>query len=113
MISELLTFFDFWSFLLLFICHSVTFACSLYIAVHNRELKPWVITPLWYLGICSAFAGLTIVIEWALGPDHPISYSNIGILGETAFQIILALIMFLTFLDTVKTDLKNKKHRQK
>lgn len=113
MITEIVAFFNSWTMLITFICHSVVFACSLYVAVHNRDLRQWVVTPLWYLGILSGFTAATTVIQWSIGPENPMSYWTLGILGELSIQILIAVIMFLTFLDTVRTDLKNKKHRQK
>lgn len=113
MITEVVSFFNHWIMLIAFICHSVVFACSLYIAVHNRNLEHWIVTPLWYLGIFSGFTATTVIIQWSIGPENPLSYWTLGILGELTLHIIIAVMMFLIFFNTLKTDLKNKKYRCK
>lgn len=113
MITALTAFFNSSTLLINFLCHSVVFIGILYVAIHNRELKSWVITPLWYLGLTSGFVCATIVVQWAVGPEHPVSYWTLGVLGEIASHIILATISFILFVKTLKADLNYKRLRKK
>lgn len=113
MITEIVAFFHSWTMLINFVCHSIIFVSVFYVAVHNRELKPWIITPLWWLAIISGFTASTVVVQWAIGPEHPLSYWTLGTLGEISSHIVLALIAVTMFFKTLKTDLENCKNRQK
>ena len=113
MIVSIIGVFNTWALLINFLCHLIIFVGLLYVAVHNRELENWVITPLWYLGIMSGFVCTTIITQWVVGPEHPMSYWTFGMLGETGSHIILAAICFLLFAKTVKADLANRDKRQK
>lgn len=106
-------FFNTWNLLINFLCHAVVFVGILYTAIHNRELKEWVITPLWYLGLTSGFVCVTVLVQWVVGPEHPMSYWTLGQLGETGSHIILAAICGTLFLKTVKSDIENRKRRHK
>lgn len=93
--------------------HMVIFAGSFYIAIHNRRIPQWHITPLWYLGLLNLFAGITILIQWCIGPEHPLSYWNLGLFAETLANCSLAAIVLIMFLHTVGHDLRERKKRRK
>jgi hypothetical protein len=112
MINTVVGFFNSWTLLINFVCHSLIFISIFYVAVHNRELKPWIITPLWWLAMTSGFVASTVVVQWAIGPEHPMSYWTLGTLGEITSGIILALISFTMFVQTLKHDLNCRKDRK-
>lgn len=95
-----------------FIVHISIFVSMFYIALHNRNLKQWQITPLWYAGLISLLCSITILIQWALGPEHPMSYWSIGRLAETLFNITIAVIAVAVFCDTIVADFKYRKKRK-
>ena len=113
MITSIVTFFNSWQLLLNFLCHSTIFVSILYVAIHNRDLQNWIITPLWYLASISGFVALTIVIQWGIGPEHPLSYWTLGILGELGSHIALASIAVVLLVQTIKSDLLNRSKRYK
>lgn len=109
MIVTTIGFFNTWALLINFICHLVVFVGLLYVSVHNRELDTWVVTPLWYLGMCSGFVAVTIITQWVVGPQHPMSYWTFGQLGEIAGHILLAGICFVMFVKTIKSEILDRK----
>lgn len=113
MITSLIGFINSWTLLINFLCHLTVFVGLLYVAVHNRDLETWVITPLWYLGLTSGFVCITIITQWTIGPEHPMSYWTFGMVGEIGAHVILAAICAVLFLKTLKADIANRKHRQK
>ena len=94
-----------------FLAHLIIFIGAFYVALHDRKLPQWHITPLWYTGLCSLFVWITIVIQWSIGPEYPLSYWNAGIMGETLLHVSVALIAAVMFLRTMFTDLRNRKKR--
>jgi hypothetical protein len=112
MINQLVAFFNSWSLLISFVTHSTIFFSMLYIAVHNRLLPNWLITPLWWLGSFSGFVAATVIVQWSIGPEHPLSYWTLGTVGATLVQVALALIGFILFFKTIHTDLCNRKDRK-
>lgn len=95
-----------------FIAHILIFLGTFYVALHNRKLPPWHITPLWYVGLFSIFTAITIVVQWALGPEHPLSYFNIGRLSETLFNCAVATIAMVMLFGTAIRDYKESKKRR-
>lgn len=112
MITSLVGFFNSWLMLINFICHTVVFGSIFYVAIHNREIPRWIITPLWYLAILSGFTACTVVIQWLSGPENPLSYWTLGVLGELSSHIVLAIIASALFLKTLKTDISQIKNRK-
>lgn len=102
MITSIMAFFNTWTLLINFICHLSIFVGILYTAVHNSELTRWVVTPLWYLALISGFVVITILIQWVVGPEHPLSYWTLGQLGEAFSHVILALISLVLLVKTVQ-----------
>lgn len=95
-----------------FAAHVLIFIGTFYVALHNRNLKQWHVTPLWYAGLCSLFVAITILVQWAIGPEHPLSYWNIGLMGETLLNIAVASIAVIMLISTVRLDLRNAKKRK-
>lgn len=96
-----------------FICHLLVFIGAFYIALHNRNLPQWLITPLWYLGLMHFFTGLTAIIQWTIGPEHPLSYWNMGLFGEVMCNVALSSIVLIMFFVTVREDFIGIKNRRK
>lgn len=96
-----------------FIAHVIIFIGTFYVALQNRNLPQWHVTPLWYAGLCSLFVAISIVIQWAVGPEHPLSYWNAGIMGETLLNIAVAAIALIMFIRTVHFDIKFRSKRNK
>lgn len=111
MISSIVAYFNSWTMLINFICHTTIFGSILYVAIHNRDMPNWILTPLWWLAAISGFTATTVVVQWVAGPENPMSYWTLGILGEISSHIVLAIISFGLFLQTIKTDLQNRKKR--
>jgi hypothetical protein len=94
------------------IAHSVTFMGIFYVAIHNRNLNQLHITPLWYLGLASLFTSVTILLQYMIGPEFPLSYWNISLFAETLSNIMLAVISAVMFIGTVRSDLRERKKRR-
>lgn len=95
-----------------FMCHMSIFIGGLYIAIHSRCIPTWLRTCLWYIGCSSFLIATTIIIEWSLGDQCELSYSNIGFFGEILFNIWIAITTFVFFLTTIHTDIKHSKIRR-
>lgn len=95
-----------------FVAHVLIFIGTFYVALQNRNLPQWHITPLWYAGLCSLFVAITIVLQWAIGPEFPLSYWNLGLFGETLLNIAVAAIAVIMLIGTVRADIKYRKKRQ-
>ena len=85
-----------------FVCHILIFIGALYIAVYNEKLPIWHKTPLWYAGLSCLLTAITIILGGFFGQDFPMSYANIGVVGETALNICLAYIAVHFIIDTVR-----------
>ncbi len=95
-----------------FTAHLIIFIGTLYVALHNRNLKQWHITPLWYVGLMSMLTAMTIVCQWAIGHEYPLSYWNLGQLTETLSNVSLAVVALIMLVGTVRLDLRNSKKRK-
>jgi energy-converting hydrogenase Eha subunit C len=93
------------------IAHSVIFAGTFYVALHNRSLKQWHITPLWYMGLASLLASISILCQYMIGPEFPLSYWNVSLFVETLSNIAVSSIAAVMFILTVMKDLKERKNR--
>jgi hypothetical protein len=96
-----------------FIAHLTIFIGAFYVALQNRNLKQWHLTPLWYIGLTSVFVVFTIVCQWAIGPEYPISYWNLGRLAETLSNISVAAVALVMLIGTIRLDLKNSRKRRR
>lgn len=112
MISTLSTFTSLYGLAINFTAHILIFIGTFYVALHNRNLPKWHITPLWYAGMCSLFVAITIILEWAIGPEFPLSYWNLGLMGETLLNISIASIAVIMLIGTVRKDLHEAKKRK-
>jgi len=93
------------------IAHSIIFTATFYVAMHNRNLKQWHITPLWYVGLASLFTAITILLHYMIGPEFPLSYWNLSLFTETLSNLALAGIAGVMFIGTVRSDLKGRRKR--
>lgn len=96
-----------------FISHMLIFIGALYVALHNRQLPKWHITPLWYVGLSSFSCAIAIMCQWGLGSTFPLSYSSIGSITELALDISLASIAIIFLCITLKKDITNSAYRSK
>lgn len=96
-----------------FIAHFLIFLGSFYVALQNRNLPQWHVTPLWYVGLASIMVCITVVVQWAIGPEHPLSYWNLGKLAETAVNVAVAAVATIMLIGTVRRDLHEAKKRRK
>ena len=96
-----------------FIAHFLIFLGSFYVALQNRNLPQWHITPLWYVGLSSIVVCFTIVCQWAIGPEFPLSYWNLGNLAETAVNISVAAVAGIMLIGTVRRDIHEAKKRKR
>lgn len=111
MITEIIVFLNSLIVPINFVCHMLVFIGSFYVALHNRNLPTWHITPLWYLGLANFLVAITILVQWYFGPEHPLSYWNMGMVTETICYIILAIMVLILFAVTVGCDIINRKNR--
>jgi hypothetical protein len=79
-----------------FVCHLIIFTGISYTVFH-KNLPLWQRTSLWYIGISSCFVAFTIILQWMFGPKFPLSYDNIGILGEVLLNMSMAFCAYLMF----------------
>jgi hypothetical protein len=93
------------------IAHTLIFAGTFYVAIHNRQLRQWHITPLWYMGLTSLLAAISILCQYIIGPEFPLSYWNVSLFVETLSNIAVSSIALAMFILTVAKDLKERKNR--
>lgn len=114
MISMVNTFTNEFALALNFFAHAMIFIGAFYVAIHNRDIPNWTVTTLWYISLFSLFVAITIILQWAVGSNYPLSYFNVGYLGETLGNVTLAGVAVVMLVHTVRVDVKNKsKGRQK
>jgi hypothetical protein len=89
----------------------IIFIGSFYIALHCRNLPNWLVTPMWYTGISAFLTGLSIILQWILGEDFPLSYYNTGLMCELMLHISLGITIGLLFFNTVRKDIDGAKRR--
>lgn len=112
MIIEIIAFLNSLNVPINFVNHTAIFIGIFYVALHNRKLPQWHITPLWYLGLFNLFVAVTILVQWTIGSEHPMSYWNIGMIATTVCNIALAFIAVLMFAYTVVEDVVGKRKRK-
>jgi hypothetical protein len=112
MITELMNFFNVNQPVINFVSHTLIFIGTFYVALHNRNLPQWHITPLWYTGLFSLLTSFTILFQWAIGPEFPLSYWNFGQLAESLVDISLASIATIMLIGTIRKDIAGAKKRR-
>lgn len=95
-----------------FTAHFLIFIGTFYVALQNRNLPRWHVTPLWYAGLCSLLTAISILIQWAEGPQSPMSYQNIGYMSEVLLNIAVASIAVIMLISTVSRDIQESKKRK-
>jgi hypothetical protein len=83
-------------------CHIIIFYGALYVVLHNKRLPTWHVTPLWYAGLSCLLTAITIVLGYAFTDAFPLSYANLGVIGETSLNVCLASIAIMFFISTAK-----------
>lgn len=89
--------------------HVIVFVGAFYVAMFNKRLPLWHVTPVWYIGLASLFSVLTIVFEYIFGPKFPLSHFNMGLFAETLLDLSLAYLVIMMFVGTILMNRKNKK----
>jgi hypothetical protein len=112
MITSLNTWCHYYDMIINFLAYMSIFIGALYVAVHNRKLPQWHVTPLWYTGLCAFFSAITILVTWTVGADHPLSYTNLGKLADTLLNVAVAAIALIMLVGTVRQDLRESKKRK-
>lgn len=102
-----------WELPLVFFSTAVIFLSCFYVAIHNRKIPTIFLTPIWYIGLSSFFVNFTILCGWAFGDNFPISYYNVSPIGKLLFYLSIVFIAIVLLVDTVKSDITNKKYRCK
>lgn len=111
MISQIVTAVEPYALGVNFLCHMTMFFGGLYIAIHARKIPEWLKTCLWYVGCSSFLIAITIILGWVFGPLYELSYDNVGVIGETLFNIWIASTTIVFFFKTVIADIKYSKNR--
>lgn len=111
MIVEAIAFFNANQLIVAFTSHFVIFIGALYVALQNRSLPQWHITPLWYVGLFSFLTCFTIICQWSIGPEFPLSYWNLGQMAHSAVDVTLAILAAIMLIGTVRKDIKARKKR--
>ena len=112
MITSLNVFTYHYEIIINFLAHFLIFLGTFYVALQNRNLPQWHITPLWYVGLASILVCITIVIQWTSGPENPLSYFNLGKLAETAVNVAVAAVATIMLVGTIRRDLYESKKRR-
>jgi hypothetical protein len=112
MITFFNTFTNIYALAINFLAYSLIFLGACYVALQNRKLPQWHVTPLWYVGLSSLLTLITIFVQWVVGPQHPLSYYNLGSLSETLVNISVAAVATIMLVVTVKRDIKLAKYRR-
>lgn len=112
MIVEAIRFFNIHQEIVTFVTHLIIFIGTFYVALHNRKLPQWHVAPLWYVGIFCLLTCITIVFQWTIGPEFPLSYWNLGQLAESMVDVMFALVSIIMFTVTVKRDIAGAKRRR-
>lgn len=94
------------------VCYTMIFIGGFYVALHSRYLPKWATTSIWYLGLSSFFVACTIIVEWAVGQDHPMSHYMLGQIGELIMNVNLSIVVMFVFFHTVYHDYRCKKKRK-
>lgn len=113
MIVELMSFFNSNQLVVNFISHFFIFIGTTYVAIHNRHLPQWHVTPLYYVGLFSFLTCFTIVCQWSIGPEFPLSYWNLGQLAQSCVYVVLGILATIMLVTTVKKDIIESKKRSK
>lgn len=113
MLSDISLFLYNWRMPLDLLCYTIIFMGTFYVAVHNRKLPVWHLTPLWYVGLASLFISFTILLEYIFGTSFELSYTNVGHVGETLSHFSLAFLVGTMFVGTMYSDIKNKNKRKR
>jgi hypothetical protein len=95
-----------------FFCHAIIFLGGFYIAIHSRKIATWLRTCLWYIGCSSFLITISVIIEWALGPDIEFSFTNTQLLSRNLLYFWIAVTTFVFFIKTVMIDIKHFNNRQ-
>ncbi len=98
---------------LTFICNFMIFLGGFYVAIHSRIMPTWTVTCIWYLGLSGLLTSITILLDWVMGSDFPLSYTQIGIVPDMIQYIILSFSVWLLFANTVWSDIKGRRDRNK
>lgn len=86
------------------VSHSIIFAGGFYVAMFNKRLPTWHITPVWYIGLASLFTSLTIIFEFIFGLSFPLSHFNMALVSEAMLDIALAYLVIVMFVGTYKMN---------
>lgn len=95
-----------------FVAHFFIFIGTFYVALQNRKLPQWHVTPLWYMGIFAFLTCVSIVCQWSMGSEFPLSYYNIGQLCKTLVSVSIGVVALIMLTTTVKKDIKESKKRR-
>lgn len=112
MIMNFLNWIDAYSTVINFICYIIIFLGGFYVAIHSRVLPKWATTCIWYIGLSSLLVAGTIIVEWTLGQQHPLSYFIMGHATEVIMNTNLALMVVMLFFHTIYHDIKHKTLRK-
>ena len=111
MITSVMTIFIQHQIVINFVSYFFIFLGTFYVALHNRKMPQWAVCPLWYVGLFSLLTCVTIICQWAIGPEHPLSYWNLGQLTQSLVYVTLAIMSVLSLAITVKKDISESKKR--
>lgn len=84
------------------IAHTLIFLGSLRVAWSETKLPKWLVTCLWYIGLAACFNALSIVFQYLIGPQFPLSYWNINLMSETLLNITVAITAVALLCSTTK-----------
>lgn len=111
MIQQLVTSIEPSALIINFFCHLTMFFGGLYIAIHSRLIPNWIRTFLWYIGCSSFLIAITIILGWVFGDQYELSYSSVGVIGETLFNIWVSIMTLAFFYKTIISDIRHSKNR--
>lgn len=92
------------------VTHSIVFIGGFYVAMFNKRLPTWHVTPVWYIGLTSLFTVLTIIFEFIFGLSFPLSHFNMALVSEALLDIALAYLVIIMFIGTYRMNSKNSRN---
>jgi hypothetical protein len=93
------------------VAHITIFFGSGYALIHARNMPRWHLIPLWWVGLASLFAVISIILGVLMGDAFVLSYASNGFLVETIVNVALAVLSGTMLWHVAWSDIKGKQMR--
>lgn len=85
-----------------FIAYLIIFIGAFYVAIYNKRMPLWHVTPLWYVGLFAVFNCIIIICQFFLGTEFPLSYDTLGQMSNVLFNISVSAITIIMMVASKK-----------